>query len=457
MAASADNYYDALIVGGGQAGIPLAYTLAAEGWSVALAEREQLGGSCVNFGCTPTKAAIASAKVAHTARRAGEFGVRVSGVSVDFAAVIERAAGISATSREGLESGFAGADNPRLLRGHARFTGKTDDGFTLDVGGTSVEARQVVIDTGSRTNVPPVEGLGEVEYLTAESWLSRTELPERLVILGGGYIGLEMAQFYRRMGSEVTVVIGSGDRVLAREDDEVSEAMRAILEDEGVGFLGGSRAERVERSGGELAVTLGDGREVRGTDLFVATGRSPNTDELGLEKIGLEAGKGGYIPVDERLRTEVEGVWAAGDVRGGPMFTHTAYDDFRVLASAMTSDGSHTTDRVVPYAVYTDPELGRAGMTEREAREAGREVEVLRFEMKNDGKSFEIGETKGFIKVIADARTEEILGCAVLASEGAELVHIYIDLMNAGAPTSVLRDAVHIHPTRAEAIQSAVS
>lgn len=457
MAASADNYYDALIVGGGQAGIPLAYTLAAEGWSVALAEREQLGGSCVNFGCTPTKAAIASAKVAHTARRAGEFGVRVSGVSVDFAAVIERAAGISATSREGLESGFADADNPRLLRGHARFTGKTDDGFALDVGGTSVEARQVVIDTGSRTNVPPVEGLGEVEYLTAESWLSRTELPERLVILGGGYIGLEMAQFYRRMGSEVTVVIGSGNRVLAREDDEVLEAMRAILEEEGVGFLGGSRAEKVERSGGELAVTLGDGREVRGTDLFVATGRSPNTDELGLEKIGLEAGKGGYIPVDERLRTEVEGVWAAGDVRGGPMFTHTAYDDFRVLASAMTSDGSHTTDRVVPYAVYTDPELGRAGMTEREAREAGREVEVLRFEMKNDGKSFEIGETKGFIKVIADARTEEILGCAVLASEGAELVHIYIDLMNAGAPTSVLRDAVHIHPTRAEAIQSAVS
>jgi pyruvate/2-oxoglutarate dehydrogenase complex dihydrolipoamide dehydrogenase (E3) component len=265
-----------------------------------------------------------------------------------------------------------------------------------------------------------------------------------------------MGQFYRRMGSEVAIVAGSSGRAIPREDDDVSDAMKKILEDEGVEFVAG-RAEKVEKAGDGLSLTLGDGSTVEGSHLFLATGRKPNTDDLGLENIGLETGDGGEISTDERLATKVEGVWAAGDVRGGPMFTHTSYDDSRVLASQITGDGSRTTERVVPYAVFTDPELGRAGMSENEAREAGHEVEVMTFDVKNDGKAAEIGETKGLIKVVADGATKRILGAAVLAHEGAELVHTYIDLMNAGAPYTVIRDAVHIHPTISESIQSVVA
>ncbi|WP_205544178.1 mercuric reductase [Rubrobacter indicoceani] len=451
------QHFDVLVIGGGQAGIPLAYTLAAEGRSVALAEREHLGGSCVNFGCTPTKAAIASAKVAHTARRAEEFGINVPTVEVDFAAVISRARNIATTSRNGIESGFAETENPKYLEGEARFTGKAEGGFTLDLAGQTVTATEVVIDTGSKTTIPPVDGLDGVEYLSAENWLDREDLPEKLVVVGGGYIGAEMAQFYRRMGSEVTVVGGSSGRILPNEDEDVSGAMQEILSEEGIEFVLGARAEKVEKSASGLTLTLSGGGTVSCTDIFVASGRAPNLEALNLDVIGLNPEDSGFVGVDEHLRTSVEGVWAAGDVRGGPMFTHTAYDDFKVILSAMTGDGSHTTERVIPYAVFTDPELGRAGMTEAQAREAGRDIEVMRYDMANDGKSAEIGETKGFIKVVGDAGTKEILGASVLASEGSELVHIYIDLMNAGAPHTVIRDAVHIHPTRSESIQSVVA
>lgn len=450
--------YDVLIIGGGQAGIPLAHALAGEGLSVALAERRHLGGSCVNFGCTPTKAVIASAKVAQQARRAAEFGIEVPEVRVDFPAVLERARGIVEKKVANLDKGFEGSDNPALIRGHARFEAREDGAFRLTVGERSVSARQVVINAGTRTLVPPIEGLDSVDYIDSGNWLDRTDLPQHLAIIGGGYIGLEMAQFYRRMGSRVTVVVGKSDRVAGREDDDVAGAIRKILEEEGVEFVFCERAERVEKSADGLTVGLSgaDPAELEATHIFVATGRKPNTDDLGLENVGLETNEG-IVGVDERLATGVEGVWAAGDVRGGPMFTHTSYDDYKVLISQIVGDGSRTTDRVVPYAIFTDPELGRAGMTEREAREAGHEVEVMTFEMKNDGKSQEIGETKGFIKVVADASDNKILGAAVLANEGGELVHMYIDLMNAGAPYTVIRDAVHIHPTQAEAVQSAVS
>ncbi|MGH3089912.1 MAG: mercuric reductase [Rubrobacteraceae bacterium] len=449
--------YDFLIIGGGQAGIPLAYTLAGEGLTVALAERKDLGGSCVNFGCTPTKAAIASARVAHQARRAEEFGLKIPEVSVDFPAVLERARGVAEGSRGGIEKGFAETDNPELIRGHVRFEGRSEDGFNLSVGERGVTARQVVINTGARTAVPPVSGLGDIDFLDSGNWLHRDELPARLVIIGGGYIGLEMGQFYRRMGSEVIVVAGGSGRVVAHEDEEVSAAMQNILEEEGVEFVSGRRAEKVEKRGDMVSLALDDGSALEGTHLFLATGRKPNTDDLGLENVGLELAKGGTIEVDGRLATKVDGIQAAGDVRGGPMFTHTSYDDFRVIASQIVGDGSRTTDRVVPYAVFTDPELGRVGMTEKEAREAGHDVEVMRYEIKNDGKATEIGETKGFIKVVADKGNKRILGAAVLAHEGAELVHAYIDLMNAGAPYTVIRDAVHIHPTLSESIQSVVA
>lgn len=451
--------YDVLIVGGGQAGIPLAYKLASEGMSVALAERKDLGGSCVNFGCTPTKAAIASAKVAHQARRASEYGLQIPEVRVDFPAVIERARGIAELKRSGLDKGLEGSENPLLIRGHARFEGRDDGGFRLRVGEQSVTARQVVLDTGTRTLIPPIEGIEGVGFIESGNWLEKTELPEHVAIVGGSYIGLEMAQFYRRMGSRVTVVVGNNDHVAAREDEDVSEALREILAEEGIEFVFCERAEKVAPDGEGLVLTLdgGDPAEIRASHLFLATGRKPNTDDLGLETVGLETSKG-VVEVDERLATAVEGIWAAGDIRGGPMFTHTSWDDHRILLSQIAGDGSRTTDRVVPYAVFTDPDLGRVGMTEREAREAGYEVEVMSFDMsKEKGKALEIGETRGLIKVVADASSGLILGAAVLASGGSELVHVYVDLMNAGAPYSVIRDAVHIHPTIAEDVQSVVA
>jgi len=447
--------YDVLIIGAGQAGIPLAYSLAGAGRSVALAERKHLGGSCVNFGCTPTKAAIASGGVVAQARRAAEFGVNVPEVGADFPAVLRRARGIVEKKTNGILKGLQDTDNPELIWGHARVEGRESGGFRVSVGDRSVLARELVLDTGTRTAVPPVEGLSGVDFIHSGNWLGHEELPEHLAIIGAGYIGLEMAQFYRRMGSRVTVIGGSG--VAANEDEDVSDALRKILEEEGVEFRIGVRAERAESSGGGVRLSLSGGETLEATDVFVAAGRRPNTDDLGLENAGLEPSRGGTIEVDERLGTAVEGIWAAGDIRGGPMFTHTAYDDFRVIRSQMTGDGSHTTDRVVPYAVFTDPELGRAGMTERQAREAGYDYEVKSFDMAGDGKAQELGETRGFIKVLVNRPDGRILGAAVLAHSGGELVHLYVDLMNAGAPYTVMRDAVHIHPTLSEAVQSAVA
>jgi pyruvate/2-oxoglutarate dehydrogenase complex dihydrolipoamide dehydrogenase (E3) component len=328
--------YDVLIVGGGQAGIPLAYKLAAEGISVALAERRDLGGSCVNFGCTPTKAVIASSRVAHQARRAGEYGLEIPEVRVDFPAVLQRAREIVELKRGGLDKGLEDAENPTLIRGHARFEGREDGGFRLRVGDEPVLARQVVLNTGTRTLLPPIEGLDDVDYIESGNWLEKTELPESLAVIGGSYIGLEMAQFYNRMGSHVTVVVGRSDHVAPHEDDDVTGALHAMLAEEGVEFVFCERAESVVRGDDGLTLTLDgeDPTELNVSQLFVATGRLPNTDDLGLENIELETSKG-IIEVDERLATPVEGVWAAGDIRGGPMFTHTSWDDHRILLSQM--------------------------------------------------------------------------------------------------------------------------
>jgi pyruvate/2-oxoglutarate dehydrogenase complex dihydrolipoamide dehydrogenase (E3) component len=458
---SGEPELDLLIIGAGQAGIPLAHALAKESWSVAIAERKDPGGSCVNFGCTPTKAAIASARMAQLARRAGEFGIRLSRMQVDFAAVLRRARGIAAQSRISLRESLVHVHggNPAYHHGHARFLGRTGRLFRVAIGTRVVLARQVVLDTGTRTLVPRGLGLEGVDYLHAGNWLHRPALPAHLVVIGGSYVGLEMSQFYRRMGSRVTL-LERGARLADREDEEVSRALRGFLECEGITCRLDSPVTRVERTRGGVKVTLRHRRrreELTASHVFLAAGRRPNTDDVGLATIGLETEKDGTLATDRRLRTRVRGVWAAGDIRGGPMFTHTAWDDYRILQSQLAGDGTRTTSRIVPWAVYTDPQLGRVGLSEEEARRRGVRVSVGRFEMSRNGKAREIGEPEGFVKVLVDPKTKKLVGATVLAAEGAELVHVFVTLMNAGAPVSAIRDALHIHPTLAEALQSAVA
>ncbi len=451
--------FDVVVIGAGQAGPTLSKALAKAGRRVALVERKQVGGSCVNFGCTPTKAALASARVAHLARHAGDFGVNVTNVQPDFAAVLARAANIVRSMRDSLQESFAGHDNPVLIHGHARFVARDGERFRLAAGEEEIVAAQVVLDTGTRSAVPPIDGVQDIDYLTAENWLEHRELPQHLALVGGGYIGLEMAQFYRRMGAEVTV-IERGAQVAGQEDADVATALQHMLEGEGIRFRMNAKAARVQKTSDGVTLTLDSGgktEEVAATHVFIALGRKPNTDDLGLENIGLHPTGKDTLEVDQRLCTGIPGVWAVGDIRGGPMFTHTAWDDYRIVESQLIGDKSRTTARIVPYAVFTDPALGRVGMTETQARQAGKNIKVARFDMKNNGKAKELGETDGFIKVVIDAGTQRLLGASVLAAEGAELVHIYVALMNADAPCSVLENALQIHPTLAEAVQSAVS
>ena len=453
------NNYDAVIIGAGQAALPLAKKLADKGWSVAIAERKHLGGSCVNFGCTPTKAVLASARVAFLARRANDFGISAPTVAVNFSKVLERARVIVRASQEGIASGLKehGVD---VLKGQARFAGRDGNRVVLHLDGESIGAKHVVINTGSRTALPPIEGLSTVEYLHAGNWLKHDQLPAHVIFAGAGVIALEMAQFYRRMGAQVTV-IGSGSQAAVSEDSEVSGALQEILEAEGIEFRLNSRVKSV--SGDSMGVRViaesaGQEQSITGSHLFLATGRRPNTDDLGLEVVGVRIGEKGAIQVDERLATGAPGVWVAGDARGGPMFTHTSWDDHLILESQLLGDGSRTTTgRIVPYAIFTDPELGRVGMTEGEARRVhGGQIKVAHFDMKHSGKATENGETRGFIKLIADARDSRLLGAAFLATEGAELVAPCITLMNAGAPLTRIRDGIYIHPTLSEAMQSAV-
>jgi pyruvate/2-oxoglutarate dehydrogenase complex dihydrolipoamide dehydrogenase (E3) component len=441
--------YDTIVIGSGQAGNPLSQKLADHGWAVALIERGHLGGTCVNTGCTPTKTMIASAQVAHYARNAGRWGVRTGEVSVDLPRVVARKDAVVQQWRSGQERKVEQRKSLHLYRGQARFVGP----HRLRVGDEEMESERIFINTGTRTDIPRLEGLDRIDYLTNASIMELSAVPEHLLVLGGGYIGLEFGQMFRRFGSRVTVVHRS-EHILPREDPDVTQELQKALEAEGVRFVLNARTTRVEKQDGQVVLRLeaGGGSEtVRGSHLLVATGRRPNTDELGLESVGVRLTGQGYIQVNPRLETTAPGVWALGDVKGGPAFTHISFNDYQIVYANLIEGKQLTTDnRLVPYAVFTDPQLGRVGLTEKEARAAGRRLKVGKIPMSWVARAIERDETAGLMKLVVDADTDRILGAAILATEGGELVQILGAVMLAGAPYTLLKGAIYIHPTLAE-------
>jgi pyruvate/2-oxoglutarate dehydrogenase complex dihydrolipoamide dehydrogenase (E3) component len=442
--------YDAIVIGTGQSGPALARRLVAAGWTVAVVERKFFGGTCVNTGCTPTKTLIASAYAAQLARRAAEYGVTIGGaISVDMKAVKARKDAIVGASRKGVERSLKTLKGCTVYEGHARFDGPKE----LKVGDEELRAEKVFINVGGRAVVPPIPGLDQVPYLTNSSMMDVDFLPPHLVVLGGSYIGLEFAQMYRRFGSEVTV-IELASRLIAREDEDISQAVAGFLMDEGIDIRVNSRVIAVEKKGSGLAVSVeaaGQRSQVVGTHLLLAIGRRPNTDDLGLDKAGIAADARGYIMVDDQLRTNVPGVWALGDCNGRGAFTHTSWNDFEIVAAnLLDNDQRRVSDRITAYALYTDPPLGRAGLTEAEVRKSGRRALIATMAMEDVSRAYEKGETKGLMKILVDRETKHILGASLLGLSGDEVIHSILDVMYAKAPASVLRRAMHIHPTVSE-------
>ncbi len=444
--------YDAIIIGTGQAGPPLAGRLTAAGMKVAIIERNRFGGTCVNTGCIPTKAMVASAYAAHVARRGAEYGFRIDGaVAVDMKAVKARKDRISGQSREGLEKWLNGMSNCTVYREHARF----ESPRTVRVGSERLSAERIFINTGGRPTIPQFPGIENVSFLTSSSLLNLDALPQHLIIVGGGYIGLEFAQMFRRFGSEVTI-LEMGSRLIAHEDEDVSAAVQEILEREGIAIRFHANCIRLAQRGGEIAAgvecTAGS-PEVVGSHLLLAVGRRPNTDDLGLENAGVATDKHGYIMVDDQLQTNVPGIWALGDCNGKGAFTHTSYNDFEIAAAnILDGDPRKVSDRIPASAIYIDPPLGRAGQTDAEVRRSGRKALVGKRPMTRVGRAVEKGETQGFMKVVIDAESKQILGAAILGTGGDEVIHTILDVMYAKAPYTVMQRAVHIHPTVSELV-----
>jgi pyruvate/2-oxoglutarate dehydrogenase complex dihydrolipoamide dehydrogenase (E3) component len=475
--------YDAIIVGTGQAGPSLAGRLTAAGKKVAVIERGKFGGTCINTGCIPTKAMVASAYAAHIARRAADFGIQIAAeVIVNMQQVKARKDQISGQSRSGVENHLKTMQNCTVYQGHARFQSPRE----VHVNGETLSANSIFLNVGARASIPAIPGLDEIEYLTNSSMMEVDFLPRHLVILGGSYIGLEFGQMFRRFGSRVTVV-EKGPRLIAREDEDTSDAIRDIVEREGVDVLLNTQCVRLgkapqeavasslgteiaatafrcgassRKDGSDIIVSLEtDGRksELRGSHLLMAAGRRPNTDDLDLEKAGLVADERGYIRVDDQLRTSVAGIWALGDCNGKGGFTHTSYNDFEIVAAnLLDGDPRRVSDRILAYNLYIDPPLGRAGMTERDAlsysRQTGKQVLMGRRPMTKVGRAVEKGETLGFMKILVEAESGKILGAAILGTGGDEVIHSVLDVMYAKSPYTVIRRAMHIHPTVSELI-----
>lgn len=444
--------FDAIIVGAGQAGPPLAGRLTEAGQTVAVIERKLVGGTCVNYGCIPTKTLVASAHAAHVARRGGDFGIATGDVTVDMARVKARKDQIMLGDRHGVESWLEGMTGCTLIRGHARFEGP----HTIRVDDEVLTASQIFLNVGGRATVPDIPGLADIDYLTNVGILDLDVLPSHLVVVGGSYIALEFAQMYRRFGARVSVV-ERGPRLTAREDEDVSAAIKDILEAEGIDVHLDATAMRIvkhDSDSGGFDLYPRDGADpISGTHLLVATGRRPNTDDLGLSVAGVALDARGYIATDDQLRTNVDGIWAMGDCNGKGAFTHTSYNDFEIVAANLLDDDPRrVSDRITTYALYIDPPLGRAGMSVAEVRASGRRALVGKRPMTRVGRAVEKGETQGFMKVLVDAETEEILGAAILGVGGDEVVQDILDVMTAKLPYTAISRTMHIHPTVSELV-----
>jgi pyruvate/2-oxoglutarate dehydrogenase complex dihydrolipoamide dehydrogenase (E3) component len=450
--------YDAVVIGAGQGGGPLAVALAESGRRTALIERAHVGGTCVNEGCTPTKTMVGSARVAYLARRAADYGVVTGPVSVDMAAVRERKRGVVASFRAGSERHIEQTPGLDLLRGEARFSGPRSLSVAGEEGQIDITADTIVLDVGTRPSPPQLPGLDRVPALDSTSIMELETLPGHLLVLGGGYVGLEFAQMFRRFGSEVTVV-QRGRKLLGREDDDVADAVAALLREDGITVLLETAASSVAPAPGgrvHLTVKSPEGERVlEGSHLLVAVGRVPNTNGIDLEKAGIETDERGFIRVGERLATNVPGVFALGDVTGGPAFTHISYDDYRILRTNLIEGGDVTTaGRLVPYVVFIDPQLGRVGLTEAEALKQGRAIHVATLPMSDVARALEVDEARGFLKAIVDAESDQILGFAALSLEGGEIMAVAQIAMLGKLPYTALREGVFAHPTLAEAFNN---
>jgi len=444
--------YDAIVIGTGQSGPALATRMANEGLKTAIIERHLFGGTCVNTGCVPTKTLVASARVAYVARRAANFGVNVGEpVTVDMTKIKARKDMVSGVSNKGVEKWVKGTQGLTVYEGHARFTGPA----SVEVNGDTLEAGRIFVNVGGRAFIPDMRGIDQVEYFTNSGMMTVDFLPEHLLIVGGSYVGLEFAQMYRRFGSRVTV-IEKGERLIAREDEDVSAEVKRILEAEGVDVVTGAECIAVARRGNGIAITARRqeaSTEVVGGHLLMAVGRRPNTDDLGLDKAGVETDARGYIVVDDQLRTNVPGIWAMGDVNGRGAFTHASYNDYQIVAANLfDNDPRRVSDRIGAYALYIDPPLGRAGMTEREVRQSGRKALIAKMPMTRVSRAFERSETQGFMKILVDAGTKRILGAAILGIGGDEVVHTLLNVMYANVPYTVIQRSVPIHPNVSEMI-----
>src|SRR5579863_2338379 len=444
-------YYDAIIIGTGQAGPPLAGKFSSAGFKTAIIERKLIGGTCVNNGCIPTKSMVASAYAVHLARRAADFGFSTGPVSVDLGQVKARKDKISGGSRTSVEHWLHGMANCTVYQGHAQFESPRE----VRVGEEVLTAQKIFINVGCRAIKPALEGIDQIPFLNNNSILQLETLPRHLVVIGGSYIGLEFGQMFRRFGSEVTI-IEMGPRLIGREDEDVSDSIKTILEAEGIRVHLKAKCISFKKDGNDIiaGVDCEDVLpEVRGSHVLIATGRRPNTDDLGLDKAGVAVDSRGYIQIDDQLRSNVPGVWALGDCNGHGAFTHTSYNDFEIAAANLfDNDPRRVSDRIPCYALYIDPPLGRAGMTETQVRKSGKKALIGKRAMARVGRAIEKGETQGFMKVLVDAESHLVLGASILGTGGDEAIHSILDVMNAKQPYTVIQRAVHIHPTVCELI-----